>query len=230
MKAKLKDERIVKQSNEICARLYPLIIILTIIQVIFKYFLLTQNITDYILEINAILGSSGYLFIRTYVTGIPLFKHSDKCIHEIQNRYIMHSFYICFIIYVFGEFILMFAFDKLILSSTYVLVWIIPACIYTFKIVKNGLFVWGSKKAEVAGVKSFKVRVAIGSIFYGVVMEWKVLFKNNSFHPIGLVLVIIMAIVWGILFYFIMKSIRNKSERHSNNELMEMEQENKNNM
>ncbi|MBU3153724.1 hypothetical protein LL037_18160 [Clostridium estertheticum] len=230
MKSKAKDERIVKQSNEICAHLYPLIIILTIIQAIFKYLLLTQNITDYILEIIAILGSIGYLLIRTYITGIPLFRHSDKCVHEIQNRYVMHSFYICFITYVFGEFILMFVFDKWILSSTYVLVWIIPACIYTFKIVKNGLFVWGSKKAEVAGVKSFKVRVAIGSIFYGVVMEWKVLFKNNNFHPIGLILVIMMAIGWGIPFYFIMKSIKNKSERHSNNELMEIEQENKNDM
>ncbi|WP_404814531.1 helix-turn-helix transcriptional regulator [Clostridium estertheticum] len=38
---------------------------------------------------------------------------------------------------------------------------------YTYKIVKNGLFVWGSKKAEVAGVKLFKLRVTIGLIESG---------------------------------------------------------------
>ena len=112
MKSKLKDERIEKKANEIYAKLYLLMLVLTIIIAVLKWMFLTQNITDYILEVIAITGSIGYLLIQTTITKIPLLTSPDECIQEIQNRYRKTCFDICFKTYIFGELILMFVFKS----------------------------------------------------------------------------------------------------------------------
>ena len=87
------------------------------------------------------------------------------------------------------------------------------------------MLVWGSKKAKVKRIKSFKLNVVIGSVLFGLLTQWKFLFKNNSFNPTGLIFVAIAAIVWGIPFYFIMKGMINKSEKIADNQLTNNEKE-----
>lgn len=225
MRLESKDERIAKKSNELCRPLYPLIVILSVASAVLKYFFLTQSFSDFILELIAIPVSVGYLIFRSLQTGIPMFKNSDECTYELQSRYYTHSFFICFVIYLFGEFILLFVFDKIAVTSTYIAIWFIPSLIYTVQVVRKGLFVWGSQKAEKAGTKAFRNRVIIGSIFFGIIMEWKSLFDNGSFQPKGFLAIVVMSVSWGIPFYFLMKAMMKLSEKHSNKELKEADNE-----
>lgn len=219
MRLGYRDERIVKRTNGISAKLYPVIMALTIIMAVAKYFLVTQNVEDYILEMVAIVGSLGYLLIRSIITQIPVIGYSDECIQELQNSYRAHSFNICFFLYVFGEFILFFIFDKLEVATLYIPIWSIPAFIYTVYSIKNGLFIWGSKKKQVNNIKSFKRNTIIGSLFYGTVVGGNHLFDNGKFNPMGIVTIIMLALMWGIPFYFIMKVLIKESEKCANDEL-----------
>lgn len=225
MGVKFKDERIEKRANEIYAKLYILILALTIVGAIFKWFFLTQSIIDYMLEIIALVGSSGYLLIKTSIAKIPLFESPDDCIKEIQNSYRKTCFNICFQTYIFGELIVLFILNKSTIACVYIIDWSIPSLIYTFIAIRQGLLVWGSRKLKVSRIKSFKVHTVITSILFGMLTGWKFLFNNNSFNSRGVFFVLIAAIAWGIPFYFIMKYIINKSEKIADKQLMVDEDE-----
>ncbi|APQ96704.1 DUF6773 family protein [Clostridium botulinum] len=225
MYKKLEDERIVKKTNKVIAPMYVLILALTCIAAIIKYIFFTQEISNYILELVAIIGSIGYLIFISIVNHIPIFSSEDQCIKELQNKYRTYSFNICFCVYVVGEFILLLIqgeeFYRII--GFYLLIWFIPSIIITRKLIKKGLFVWGSKKRKKNGIKEFRKHCILGSLFYGVFMEWSSLWKNRSFNPIGIVRILGMAALWGIPFYFIMKLFMDNSEKNSDRELEKAE-------
>lgn len=225
LKVKFKDERIEKKANEIYAKLYILILALTVVGAIFKWFFLTQNIIDYMLEIIALVGSIGYLLIKTSIAKIPLFESPDDCIKEIQNSYRKTCFTICFQTYILGELIIIFILNKSTIACVYIIYWSIPSLIYTFVAIRQGLVVWGSRKLKVKRIKSFKIHTVIGSFMFGIVTEWKSLFYNNQFNPKGMLFVFIAATAWGIPFYFIMKYIVNKSEKIADKQLIGDENE-----
>ena len=228
MKLGITDERIKKKSNQLYASLYPLMLIITAVTVSLKYLFITQNFSDYILEIIATVISVLYLFIRTLVTQIPLFNPSDECINEIQNRYRMHSFSICIFIYTLGQIILVFIFNKFILASIYTCIWFIPTCIYIIKSTKEGLFILGDKKPPIKGILPFSSSLVIGSLFFGIITEWKSMFSDGSIHLTGLIKIVGTSIAWGILFYIFLKCVNSVSKRYENNQLIESQQESKN--
>ena len=220
----LKDERIIKESNKILAPLYVLVLTLTCIVAVTKYLFLTQEISYYILEIIGIITSIGYLFVRSILKGIPIFYSEDECIKELQNTYRAHSFSLCIWIYLFGGFILLFIQGQEVeIVGLYIFIWFIPSAIITIKGIKRGLFVWGSKNREKKGIVSFKKNVLLGSLFFGIIMGWSHLWKDGSFQPMGIVVIIGSAVSWGIPFYFIMKLMMSKSEKNSNKELEKAE-------
>lgn len=223
MSLEAKDERIMKVNNRIAAPLYALILVMTFLVAIIKLLFITQDIVDFILEIVAVFGSIGYVCIRLAAIQVPLFTKSDEIISEIQNRYRAHGFYICFATFVFGEFILMFVFDKVLITALYILVWSVPSIIYTVLVIKKGVFILGSKRTEKSSMSSFKKRVVIGSGFFGIVCGWSFLFKDGSFQPMGLLAVAGMAVGWGIPFYFIMKAMIKKSESIADKKVKEAE-------
>jgi hypothetical protein len=177
----------------------------------------------FVLEVIALTGSLGYYIIRSFISQTPLLPHSDDCIKEIQFTYLSQSFLICFVTYVIGEFILMYLIDNFIIVGLYVTIWFIPASIYTFLGIKKGLMVWGTKKAEKTGLRAFKKRVFVGSIFFGIVVGRDFVFNNGVFKPIGILWILGLSVGWGIPFYLIMKALINKSELNSDNELKKAE-------
>ncbi|OPD19527.1 hypothetical protein AL710_13630 [Clostridium botulinum] len=225
MYKKLKDERIVKEANKVIAPMYVLILVLTCIGAIIKYIFFTQEISNYILELVATIGAMGYLIFISIINHIPIFSSEDQCIRELQNKYRTYSFNICFWVYVFGEFILLLIqreeFYKIV--GFYFLIWFIPSIIITRKLIKKGLFVWGSKKREKNGMKSFRKHCILGSLFYGIFMKWDSVWKDGTFNPKGILYILGMAAFWGMPFYFIMKLLIFNSEKNSDKELEEAE-------
>jgi len=130
-----------------------------------------------------------------------------------------------FFIYIYGEFILMFGFNKIAISTMYIAVWFIPACIITVQMLKKGLFIWGSKKVEKKATKSFKKNVIIGSLCFGIIMGGKELFSNGAFNPKGILWILGYALGWGIPFYFMMNALIKTSEKKADNELKKIEEE-----
>ncbi|MCC5424158.1 DUF6773 family protein [Clostridium botulinum] len=225
MYKKLKDERIVKEANKVIAPMYVLILVLTCIGAIIKYIFFNQEISNYILELVATIGAMGYLIFISIINHIPIFSSEDQCIRELQNKYRTYSFNICFWVYVFGEFILLLIqgeeFYKIV--GFYFLIWFIPSIIITRKLIKKGLFVWGSKKREKNGMKSFRKHCILGSLFYGIFMKWDSVWKDGTFNPKGILYILGMAVFWGMPFYFIMKLLISNSEKNSDKELEEAE-------
>lgn len=227
MNKKLKDERIIKETNKIIAPLYIWALILTFMVSVTKYIFITQELSHYILELIAIITSIGYLIVRSLLKKIPIFYSEDECIKELQNTYRTHSFYGCFWVYVMGEFILLLLSRESVEILGYVFIWFIPSVIITVKLVKRGLLVWGSKNREKKGIVGFKKRVLLGSLFFGVFMGWDFLWKDGNFQPVGILWSIGMAVGWGIPFYFIMKLMISKGEKNSDKELAKAEKNNK---
>lgn len=224
MRKKQKDERIVKETNKVIAPLYLFILILTCIAAVAKYIFLTHQIINYILELIALIGSIGYLLVRSKPNGIPIFSSKDECIKEFQNTYRTHSFYVCFWVYIIGEFILLFIpGQELEMVIFYIFIWFIPSLIITVKSIKKGLFIWGTKIRKKTGIASFKKRVLIGSLFFGLFTAWGHLWKNGIFHPMGILFILGAAATWGIPFYFIMTLMMSKSEKNSDKELEKAE-------
>lgn len=225
---KQKDERIIKETNKIIAPLYVMILILTCIVAVAKYIFLTHEVSHYILELIAIITSIGYLIFRSLLNRIPIFSSEDECIKELQNTYRTNSFYICFWVYIVGEFILvLISGQEVEIVGFYVLIWLIPSIIITVKSIKRGLFIWGSKNREKRGMVSFKKRVLLGSLFFGIFTGWSNLWNDGIFQPMGIVWVIGRAIGWGIPFYFVMKLMISKGEKNSDKELEKAEKLNK---
>lgn len=224
MKLEAGDERILKATNQIASRLYLVILALTLFVVLLKYVFFTQDIMAYVLEGVAVLASLGYLGIRTLYAKVPLLKRSDDAIVEIQNSYRAHSFNICTFTYIVGATVLTFGLNQdYIAVSLYMPIVLIPSSIYTFQVIRKGLFVWGSKKAKRVGLKNFKMRVALGSVFFGVLTQWSEMFKEGVFHPTGLIWVAGMGAFWGLGMYFFIKFLFEKSERYAEKELLNNE-------
>lgn len=215
-----KDERILKENNKITAPLYVLILLLTFIVSITKYMFIAREFSNYILELIATVTSIGYLFFKSLFSRIPIFSSPDECIKELQNVYRAHSFFICFWVYIIGEFILILVpGQEHKIVGLYFLIWFIPSIIISSKSIKRGLLIWGSKSREKKGLTSLKKSVLIGGLFFGIFTGRDYLWKDGIFQPTEIVFIIGIASCWSILFYFIMKMMISKGEKNSKKEL-----------
>lgn len=217
------DERIQNEISTLAAKLYPLIILLTIIVCCYKLVFLKLEYTQCISEYVAIIFSLGYYIVRVKQAGLTITYGKDEYLRGIQNKYLCHSFYIAFFAIIWGEFIIFFFIDTQMKmhSLLYILIWIIPATIFTYKILMKGLMLLGTKKTAKTVTKKFKRNTIIGSLFYGIMMNWKWLIVDNSFQPIGIIHVLISSLLWGIPFYWIMKTMFQISEKQANKTLDE---------
>lgn len=105
------------------------------------------------------------------------------------------------------------------------LVWPIPALIYTALAVKTGLFQWGGKKAETTGKAKLAKSTALGALFFGVVMGGPDCIRDGAFNPAGLVKVVGMGAMWGILFYLMFAGLLKLGEKRADKAVQEAENE-----
>ena len=94
-----------------------------------------------------------------------------------------------------------------------------PNIIISYKLIKNGLLIWGTKRKEKTGLKSLKKQVVITSLLFGITMEWLSVWGNSSFQPIDLLWVLGRALPFGILYYIMMKHMINKAEKNADIEV-----------
>ena len=108
----------------------------------------------------------------------------------------------------------------------YLAVWFVPAIVITVFTLKKGWMIWGSKKREAVGKKAFGKRVVIASLFYGLIMGLPELIKHGIFYAKGWLMILGMAAMWGILFYFAMLGLIKFSEKKADKLVQEKEESN----
>lgn len=219
----IPDERIVKESNHLSAKMYYVVTVLTIISLIVK---LVCRLPFYVytLEILALLASIGYFIVCEMRKGILFVKKTDEALKDIHEEVLTKAMNVSFWILIVGELIYLLIVEKyLIWVFSYIAIWFVPALIITIASIKNGWLIWGTKKREVEGTKSLKKRVAIGALFYGVIVGFPVFYYDGSFHAEGILWMLGLAAVWGVLFYLLFAGFMKVAEKKANKDLKEQE-------
>ena len=221
------DERIEKETNKLSARMYGLMLVLTNACLVFK---IVKGLPFYLyaLEIIIELTLIGYFLVKESQSGILFMNKRDEATQTVHEGILAKAFNLAFNEVVYGEFILMFG--LLIWAKeyfgwivSYFVIWVPASLIITVASIKKGWFVWGSKKKEKEGTKAFGKRVIVGSLFYGVFMGVFMMFGHGGFEVKYLVMMPIMAAMWGIPFYFIMLFMVKKAEKQADKQLEEVE-------
>lgn len=220
-----KDERIVKESNKLSAKMFYVITVATVVMLVIKL-VCKLPVYVYAVEIVALAASLLYVLAAELQKGILFVKNKDEELKSIHEAVLTNGMMTSFWIVILGEFLFMFfAGDYFFWTLSYLAIWFIPALVITIAAVKNGWMIWGSKKRETEGKKNFKVRVAIGSLVYGIIVGGSFVYKDGVFHPEGILWVLGLAAFWGILFYGGMSLFMKASEDKADKKLKEKENE-----
>ena len=220
------DERIEKESNKLSARMYGLMLVLTNACLIFK---IVKGLPFYMyaLEIIIELTMILYFLVKESQSGILFMNKKDEATQTVHEGVLAKAFNLAFNEVVYGEFLLMFglliwAKEYFAWIVSYFVIWVPAALIITVASVKKGWFVWGSKKKEKEGTKAFGKRVIVGSLFYGVIMG--IFFMlSHGFSVKYLVMMPVMAAMWGIPFYIIMLLLVKWGEKQADKKVEEVE-------
>jgi len=212
-KNQLMDERIEKESNRLSAKMYYLMSALTIVAIIVKLWYKVP-VYVYALELISLATSGIHAIVSELKYGILFQKDKDEELLSIHHKVLSKAMMISFWIIITGEFFFIFVVPGYIeWVELYFVVWGVPAIIQSFFSIKNGWFIWGTRKKEKVGKKDFGKRTVIGALFFGLVMGLPMLFQDGAFHPEGLLWVFGMAAGWGIPFYLIMMGLMKVSEK-----------------
>ena len=227
-RTKLLDERIEKESNRMAGKMYFLMSVLAIVAIVVKI-CYKVPIYVYALELISLATSGIYAIVSELKYGILFLKNKDEELLSIHYKILSKAMMISFWIIIIGElpFILVEnGYAEWV--SLYFVVWGIPAIIMTFFSIKNGWLIWGTKKKEKDGKSELKKRIVIGSLFFGLVMGYPMLFEDGVFQIKGLLWVFGMAAGWGIPFYLIfaqiMKLSENKADKNVDKKVIEDEE------
>ena len=225
-KQKVIDERIEKENNKLSAKMYALMLVLTNACLVLK---IVKGLPFYLyaLEIIIELTMIFYFLVKESQMGILFMNKKDEATQTLHESVLAKAFNIAFNIVVEGEFLLMFglliwAKEYFPWMCSYLVIWVPAALIITVASIKRGWLVWGSKKKEQEGTKAFGKRVVIGSLAYGVIMG-VFMMLSHGFSVKYLVMMPIMAAMWGIPFYFIMLFLVKKAEKQADKKLEEVE-------
>ena len=220
----LPDERIEKESNHLSAKMFYVLTILTAALMLVKI-IVAQPVIVYAVEIVTLLVGIGYYVTAEVKSGLWGVKECDEVLTTIHEKNLAKAMNAEFMVLIWGELIYMFVVKAYFLwLPAYFLVWMPPALIITIASIKNGWIIWGTKKREKEGKKDFKKRVAIGSLFYGIIVCGPRCFKDGAFQWKGLLFVAGAAAMWGILFYLIMSGMMKISEKKADKNVKEQEE------
>jgi hypothetical protein len=207
--------------------MYVLMLVLTNACLIFK---IVKGLPFYMyaLEIIIELTMILYFLVKESQSGILFMNKRDEATQTVHESMLAKAFNIAFNIVVYGEFLLMiglliWAREYFVWMCSYFVIWVPAALIITVASIKKGWFVWGSKKKEQEGTKAFGKRVIVGSLFYGVFMGLFFMFAHGGFEVKYLVMMPVMAAMWGIPFYIIMLLLVKWGEKQADKKVEEVE-------
>ena len=219
------DERIQKESNKLSAKMFYLLSLLVAVLLVIKI-MNRLPFQVYALEVITLVAGIIYLVVAEVQDGIFMIKERDEVLTTLHEDNLAKAMNLEFMLLVMGELLFMFLLkEHFIWLPAYFLVWLPPALIITIASIKNGWIIWGTKKREKKGKKEFKKRVAIGSLFYGVIVGAPRLFKDGAFDPTGILWILGLAAFWGILFYLIMSGMMKVSEKKADSNVKAKENE-----
>lgn len=216
------DERIEKSSNALAAKLLWLMVALQVIVLIAKVCM--GGAAYCLLDGLALAAALGMAAVLLTIKGV--WRAGDEVLREIRMACLAKAFMAMLMTLVFGEFLLiMIDPDSIKWYAMSLLVWPLPALIYTVLAVKNGLFQWGGKRAETTGKAKLAKSTALGALFFGIVMGCPECIKDGAFNPMGLWQVIGMGAMWGVLFYLMFAAILKIGEKRADKAVQEAEHE-----
>ena len=216
------DERIEKSSNALAAKLLWVMVALQVIVLIVKVCL--GGAAYCLLDVLALAVGLGMAAVLMTVKGV--WHAGDEILREIRNACLNKAFMAMLMTLLIGEFLLILLDEAHVgWYAASLIVWSVPALIYTVAAVKNGLFQWGGKKAETKGKAQLAKSTALGALFFGIVMGGPSCIKDGAFDPMGLVKIIGMGAMWGVLFYLMFTALLKVGEKQADKAAAEAEHE-----
>lgn len=237
----IKDERIEKESNKLMTPMFYLFSAGLLACLVLKL-VLGEPWYNFLIEIVCLVSSWGYALVKRAQNGILVIKEKDDALLSIRDAIHSKAFMISFWIILVGELIYMFYVTDMLNPDivnrpdseiwtremtwlfVYLAVWFVPAIIVTVYTLKKGWMVWGSKKREVTGKKEFAKRTAVGALGFGLVMGVPELIEHGIFYLKGWLMILGMAAMWGILFYFGMLGMIKLSEKNADKAVKKQEE------
>lgn len=224
---RIKDERLIKESNKLNAKMFYLISVLLLIVVTIQA-VNKLPIQVYGLGLLSFVISSCYVIIQKARKGLFFLKEKDEVLESINQSILATGFTIDFWILIIGEFLLMFLnLEYTLWYVMYLLTVMIPSLIITIFSIKNGWLIWGGQKRQEVGKKELRKRVVIGALFFGTVMSFPELYHDGAFHAEGILWLLGMAIMWGVPFYFIFSLLVDAGEKKADKQIKEVNQSEK---
>jgi hypothetical protein len=221
-----KDERIRMETNRIASKLLFLELGLVLAALVMKRFILQYPIKTCALEGIILFTSILYYVGYTLYLQVPFKKSTDESIGILQEKILSYTFHLTMYLLVFGELLMAFMIEDVLQIVWYFPAWLIPGSIYSFLIVKKGLFIWGTQKKKTDSLKRLKLSTVICSILHGLILSWDHIVVDGSFQPSGLKWALLLGVMFGFPFYFMMKMLVNKSEKRANKQIENLETEN----
>lgn len=213
------DERIEKESNKLSAKMYYAVLVSAIVMLGVKLFY-GLPLYLYALEIVALLTMILYVVVKESGSGVLFMNKRDDATKTFHESVLAKAFNLAFYEMILGELILLFvlliwAREYFFWVCSYFVIWVPAALVYTVLVIKNGLFIWGSKKKEQEGKKSFGKATFKGSLFFGCFMGVFFMITRGGFSVKYLVMMPIMAAMWGIPYYLIMTFMMKQAEKQA---------------
>lgn len=197
----MRDERIEKRSNTLAAQMLPVMLALQLIVLVVK---IALGGLAYCL-LDSIALAVGGVFAAVMLTVKGVWRAEDEALRDIRDRVLSRAFLWMFVVLLVGELVCMLLDpDHILWYAPTLLVWFVPAFIYSSRMLHEGGLTWGGAKAEKKGKATLMRSTALGALFFGVVMGWDKCFVDGKFVPAGLLDVLGMAAGWGVLFYGLM--------------------------
>lgn len=222
MKKKIVDERVQKESNAVLARLYWLALALQAVILAVKL-CMGAELLQWALDGIIILSGLGVMAVMRSIKG--LWGRKDEALKELDNSVLSTSFGTMLWVALLGSLLLMFGNGEenaLWYGSTMLPV-LIASGIYTVIAIKRGLLLWGGERNKGSAKPRLRKATTLGALFFGIVMGAPDCFIDGVFQVKGLVKIILMAAMWGLMFYGMMVLAINRGEKSANKTLEEVE-------
>lgn len=221
MKKKMVDERIHKASNALLAKFYWVMLALQAVVLAVKL-CLEPEVVYWVLDGIILLAGLGVMAVMRSIKG--LWGRKDEALKEMDDSVLSTSFGTMLWVTLIGSEIMIFgdAENALWYGAT-ILPLLICCAIYTVLVVKRGLILWGGKQNEGDTKKRLRKSTALGALVYGAIMAAPDCFRYGEFRVEGLIKLVLMAAVWGLLFYGLMVLVINRGEKAADKAVEEVE-------
>ena len=219
---KMVDERINKESNELMAKLYWIALAMQAAVLIVKL-ILQAELLRWALDAIIILAGLGVMMVLRTVRS--LWGKKNEALKEMDNSVLSTSFGTMLWVALLGSLLLMFGNGEenaLWYGSTMLPV-LIASGIYTVIAIKRGLLLWGGERNKGSAKPRLRKATTLGALFFGIVMGAPDCFSGGAFQVTGLLKIILMAAMWGLMFYGMMVLAINRGEKSANKNLEEVE-------